>query len=211
MGGTHVGLVMAGGRGTRMGGVEKAMLEVDGRPMVEHVLMRLERVRSLRRVLCVTSPYTPRTTEHLMRLGVEVFRASGRGHYDDLHMALEAMGSGSYAAFSADVPFVNPARVEELLIRHHEGDLRDERMVVVMVPTGLAASLGLKPSSPLRRMAGDLQHTGVKLIHYVAGTALERLLSEVRFITVEEESFAVNVNTPEDLEAARRLARRFAV
>jgi GTP:adenosylcobinamide-phosphate guanylyltransferase len=28
---------------------------------------------------------------------------------------------------------------------------------------------------------------------------------------VEEESFAVNVNTPEDLEAARRLARRFAI
>jgi GTP:adenosylcobinamide-phosphate guanylyltransferase len=45
----------------------------------------------------------------------------------------------------------------------------------------------------------------------VAGTTLERLLSEMRVITVEEESFAVNVNTPEDLEAARRLARRFAI
>jgi len=49
------------------------------------------------------------------------------------------------------------------------------------------------------------------LIHYVAGTTLEELLSNARFITVEEESFAVNVNTPEDLEAARRLARRFAL
>jgi GTP:adenosylcobinamide-phosphate guanylyltransferase len=31
MGGIHVGLVMAGGRGTRMGGVEKGLLEVDGK------------------------------------------------------------------------------------------------------------------------------------------------------------------------------------
>ncbi len=211
MGGTHVGLVMAGGRGTRMGGVEKALLEVDGRPVVEHVLMRLERVRSLRRILCVTSPYTPRTTEHLRRLGLEVFTASGKGHYDDLHAALEAMGSESYAAFSADVPFINPARVEELLVRHHSGDLREERMVVVMVPAALVASLGLKPSSPVRMVTGDLQHTGIKLIHYVAGTTLEELLSNARFVTVEEESFAVNVNTSEDLEAARRLARRFAL
>ncbi len=211
MGGTHIGLVMAGGRGTRMGGVEKALLEVDGRPVVEHVLMRLERVRSLRRILCVTSPYTPRTTEHLRRLGLEVLTASGKGHYDDLHAALEAMGSGSYAAFSADVPFINPARVEELLVRHHSGDLKEERMVVVMVPAGLVASLGLKPSSPVRMVTGDLQHTGIKLIHYVAGTTLEELLSNARFVTVEEESFAVNVNTPEDLEAARRLARRFAL
>ncbi|MFZ8858497.1 MAG: NTP transferase domain-containing protein [Candidatus Caldarchaeales archaeon] len=211
MGGTHVGLVMAGGRGTRMGGVEKALLEVDGRPLVEHVLMRLELVRSLRRTLCVTSPHTPRTTEHLRRLGVEVFIASGRGHYDDLHMALESMGSGSYAAFSADVPFINPEKVDELLYRHHAGDLRGERMVVVMVPIGLVASLGLKPSSPARMTGGDLQHTGIKLIHYSAGTTLERLLSEMRVITVEEESFAVNVNTPEDLKAARRLVRRFAI
>jgi adenosylcobinamide-phosphate guanylyltransferase len=215
MSGTHVGLVMAGGRGTRMGGVEKALLEVDGRPLVEHVLMRLERVRSLRRTLCVTSPHTPRTTEHLRRLGVEVFVASGRGHFDDLHMALESMGSGSYAAFSADVPFINPEKVDELLYRHHAGDLRGERMVVVMVPMGLVASLGLKPSEPVRMVGkmvgGDLQHTGIRLIHYVAGTTLERLLSEMRVITVEEESFAVNVNTPEDLEAARRLARRFAI
>ncbi len=194
-----------------MGGVEKALLELDGRPMVEHVLMRLGRVRSLRRIICVTSPNTPRTTEHLRRLGIEVFNAPGKGHYDDLHVALEAMGSGSYAAFSADVPFINPARVEELLVRHHSGDLREERIVVVMVPTGLVASLGLKPASPVRMVTGDLQHTGIKLVHYVAGTTLERLLSDVRFVTVEEESFAVNVNTPEDLEAARRLARRFAL
>ncbi len=211
MGGTHIGLVMAGGKGRRMGGVEKALLEVDGKPMVEHVLMRLERVRSLRKVVCVTSPHTPRTTEHLKRMGVEVFVASGKGHYDDMHEALEAMGSGSYATFSADVPFINPARVEELLERHHSGDLREEGMVVVMVPTGLVESLGLKPSASLKMAAGELQHTGIRLIHYAAGTPIERLLSGMRVVTVVEESFAVNVNTPEDLEAARRLAKRFAL
>jgi molybdopterin-guanine dinucleotide biosynthesis protein A len=36
------GLVLAGGQATRMGGVDKGLIEVAGRPMVEHVLAVLE-------------------------------------------------------------------------------------------------------------------------------------------------------------------------
>ena len=37
------GVVLAGGRGARMGGTDKGLVEVAGRPMVEHVLAALER------------------------------------------------------------------------------------------------------------------------------------------------------------------------
>lgn len=35
------GLVLAGGRGSRMGGVDKGLLSLDQRPLVDHVLQRL--------------------------------------------------------------------------------------------------------------------------------------------------------------------------
>ena len=35
------GLVLAGGMGRRMGGVDKGLVELDGRPMIAHVLARL--------------------------------------------------------------------------------------------------------------------------------------------------------------------------
>ncbi len=35
------GLVLAGGRGTRMGGLDKGLVELDGKPLVAHVLARL--------------------------------------------------------------------------------------------------------------------------------------------------------------------------
>jgi molybdopterin-guanine dinucleotide biosynthesis protein A len=35
------GLILAGGRGTRMGGADKGWIDFDGRPLVEHVLARL--------------------------------------------------------------------------------------------------------------------------------------------------------------------------
>ena len=37
------GVILAGGRGSRMGGIDKGLVEVAGRPMVEHVLAALER------------------------------------------------------------------------------------------------------------------------------------------------------------------------
>ena len=36
------GLILAGGRGTRMGSVDKGLQLLDGRPMVQHVLARLQ-------------------------------------------------------------------------------------------------------------------------------------------------------------------------
>ena len=36
------GVILAGGRGSRMGGVDKGLVEVAGRPMVEHVLAAIE-------------------------------------------------------------------------------------------------------------------------------------------------------------------------
>ncbi|MCB1961492.1 MAG: molybdenum cofactor guanylyltransferase [Rhodocyclaceae bacterium] len=35
------GLILAGGQGSRMGGVDKGLVELDGRPMVAHVIARL--------------------------------------------------------------------------------------------------------------------------------------------------------------------------
>ena len=38
---TVTGLILAGGRGSRMGGVDKGLVLLNGRPMVEHVVRRL--------------------------------------------------------------------------------------------------------------------------------------------------------------------------
>ncbi|HET7370694.1 MAG TPA: molybdenum cofactor guanylyltransferase MobA [Gammaproteobacteria bacterium] len=35
------GAILAGGRGTRMGGLDKGLVDFDGRPLIEHVLTRL--------------------------------------------------------------------------------------------------------------------------------------------------------------------------
>ena len=36
------GVILAGGRGTRMGGVDKGLVKLDGKPLIEHVILRLQ-------------------------------------------------------------------------------------------------------------------------------------------------------------------------
>jgi molybdopterin-guanine dinucleotide biosynthesis protein A len=39
--GAITGIVLAGGQGRRMGGVDKGLVELDGKPLVAHALARL--------------------------------------------------------------------------------------------------------------------------------------------------------------------------
>lgn len=79
-------IVMCGGRGSRLGFVEKPMLVINGVRLVEMIIEELE-LAGLEAIF-VTSPYTPETERTLRAEGHEVFRAEGRGYMDDLYKAI---------------------------------------------------------------------------------------------------------------------------
>ncbi|NOY10635.1 MAG: NTP transferase domain-containing protein [Archaeoglobi archaeon] len=79
-------IVMCGGRGSRLGFVEKPMISVGGKRLVEGVMEELE-LAGLETVF-VTSPFTPETERFLREMGLEVFRADGGGYMHDLRQAV---------------------------------------------------------------------------------------------------------------------------
>ncbi|WP_456370176.1 NTP transferase domain-containing protein [Geoglobus sp.] len=76
-------IVMCGGRGSRIGFVEKPLIAAGGKRLIEGVIEELE-LAGLEMIF-VTSPFTPETEEFLRREGREVFRAEGRGYMQDLY------------------------------------------------------------------------------------------------------------------------------
>ena len=72
-------LLMCGGRGLRLGRGEKPLFKVCGVRLIEHSLAEFENFDAL----AVTSPHTPETEKFLRELGVEYYRASGRGFIED--------------------------------------------------------------------------------------------------------------------------------
>jgi len=120
-----IALVMAGGRGTRLGGVCKPMLEVCGEPMIARIISA---VRSF--VECIVlaiSGWTRRCLEDLCRDPlVECIETSGRGYVEDLATMLSSLRK-PLLVLPSDTPLLREEHIETLLLEAQ----RAERACVV--------------------------------------------------------------------------------
>jgi molybdopterin-guanine dinucleotide biosynthesis protein A len=101
--------VIAGGRGERLGGVAKGLLEVEGRPVLARVL---DLGRLLGDVLLVANDPAPYARFGL-RTVADVVR--GRGAPGGVHAALVGARTEWVLAVACDMPFVSEAAVRVLL------------------------------------------------------------------------------------------------
>jgi molybdopterin-guanine dinucleotide biosynthesis protein A len=219
--GELTGIILAGGASRRMGGRNKAFLELDSRPLIEVVIERMIRVSA--EVLIVagdTSPYTS--------LGVPVIadRFRGVGVLGGLHAGLEAASYELTLAVGCDMPFLNPDLLRVFAAWAEGFDavvLRHE-----LAPPGPAGRPPRSPSAPLRTSAGRSEgrlyveplhaayrRTCLPALESAIRAGERRIVSffphvRVRYVTLAEvapfdpdlRSFR-NVNTPEEWEAVQ--------
>lgn len=195
--GSVSGVVLAGGKGSRLGGVNKALLEIGG-------LSNLERVRQALAPLCrelvliVNDPALAKTEA----FRVEFDAQPHAGVLPALGQGLEAADSELALVVACDMPFLSPPLLAEL-IRQAEGvdvvipmlEGRPEPMHAVYRREACLAAIREALAAGERRMISFLDRLRVSTVEE---TALRRLDPELR-------SF-FNTNTPDDLLQARRLA-----
>ena len=100
------GVILAGGRGARMGGVDKGLVEVAGRPMVEHVLAAVEPQAG------TVAINANRSAERYARYGHPVIpdRMDGfQGPLAGMASALASAGTELVLVVPCDSPLVAPA------------------------------------------------------------------------------------------------------
>ncbi len=84
-----IALVMCGGKGSRIGFKEKPMIKI-GERLIDHAIRELT-IAKIDSVF-ITSPYTPMTEKYLRSIGLEVYRAKGRGYIEDLFEFIKVSG-----------------------------------------------------------------------------------------------------------------------
>ncbi len=85
-----IAIVMCGGRGSRLGFVEKPMIEVNGVKLIDFAVDEIS-LAELEGIF-VTSPYTRETERYLRSIGAEVHRGKGKGYMEDLSEAVREFG-----------------------------------------------------------------------------------------------------------------------
>lgn len=103
---------MCGGKGTRLGKGEKPLFEVCGMKLIDHALKAFRN----QAILAVTSHYTPRTEEYLIKRGVEVFRARGIGFIEDYRECATSLSlKGPVIVASTDIVYLREGIIEEVV------------------------------------------------------------------------------------------------
>lgn len=198
---THrTALIFAGGRASRLGGVNKALLEVGGRTIVARILAALGPLVD-ERVLLTNDAALAELDEVSL-----VFDPSPHaGVLPALAAGLAAAMGDVCLAVACDMPFVSRGLFAHLLAVQQA----DDADVVIPRTAGF-----LEPMHAVYRRAPVLQ-----AIRAALARGDQRMISyfaEVRVREVAEDEWRpvdasgtafFNVNTPADLEEARRLAR----
>ncbi|MEO5322652.1 molybdenum cofactor guanylyltransferase MobA [Mesorhizobium sp. CC13] len=196
------GLILAGGRSTRMGGTDKTLLVLGGRPMIARVLDRLQRQAS---PMAINTNGDPSAFAHF---GVDVIADTIAGHQGPLAGILAGMewaanrSTGTHLlSVAGDTPFF-PG---DLAARLAHGGSAD-RIAAAASNGRVHPTFALWPVSLRRTLAEFLESGNTRRVM----TFMEQAGMDVVEFQSEEPGIApldpfFNINTPEDLAEAERL------
>ncbi len=190
------GLIMAGGKGTRMDlDIEKPLLEICGRPMIFYVVDALRGSKDVDDIIVTTSEHTPETAETLKKHGIKVLETSGRGYVEDTQEAVKKLGLENVLVISADLPLITSDLVDEVFSRHKASG---KPALTVALSESQIKNVGSKNGFTRLIPAG---------VNILDGKRINEEQLEEEVMIMDRVEVTLNVNTPEDLKLARSTMR----
>ncbi len=194
-------LINAGGKGTRMGacGIEKPMQLIGGVPAITHVVEAMRAAKHVHRILASVSHNTPKTEEYLNDLGVETIRTSGEDFMMDLHKSFEKLYGDYVLTCPSDIPLLKASVLDDVVTSFKPS----MQSMIVMIEAPIVREMGIIPSYTRDINGSEWVVSGISVMDRKATLRGDYLNEELLFTKWRE--LAVNVNTPGELERARRL------
>ena len=188
-----IGLVMAGGRGSRMefSAPEKLLLEYE-KPIIFHVIDSLNDSHCFSKVFAATSSNSPDTKFELEQIGIETLDTSGDGYVNDLNFLLQKMG-GSVFVVSGDLPLLDKEIIQKLVKFNTESIWTS-----FLVSKKFLNSLGLESNLLINYGDIDCVHTGISIINADKIQNLDQV--KENYIILDDKRIAFNLNTKKDYE-----------
>ena len=194
---TVSGIVLAGGQSSRLG-TDKSFVNVNGQSLIEQIVAKLARLSD--DVIIVTN-----STEKYDRLEAKLVGDvyPGKGALGGIYSGLRAAASAYSLVVACDMPFLDLNLLRYMIILASGHDVVIPR--IGGLPEPLHAIYSKSCLEPIDRL---LARGGLKIIDF---------FSAVRMRYVEEDEVDIfdprhlsffNVNTPNDLEEMKKLARR---
>ncbi|MDR2719825.1 MAG: NTP transferase domain-containing protein [Nitrososphaerota archaeon] len=195
-------LVMAGGKGTRMGlNIEKPMFSFKGKHLIDYVVTAIDQSKHITTFYVVTSNNTPNTEQHCKNRGWNILHTNAKGYHDDLKQAAnKANLIGPILTMPSDVPAITGKFLDKVVC---EFEQCGKDFLAVFVPIQKRLDLGLSISSTDEYKGVLYAVSGINIVN---GTKIQKDGKiETSAIITEETEVLLNVNTLKDIEIAQQL------
>jgi len=188
-----IGLVMAGGKGTRMNiSNEKLLLEYK-KPVIFHVIDALKNSHCFSQVIVATSSNSPDTKHVLEQNRIETLSTPGNGYVNDLNFLLQKM-NGLVFVTSGDLPLLDEKIIQVITEKFNSKNV----WTSFLVSKKFLNSLGLESNLLIDSGDIDCVHTGISIINADKIQNLDPV--EENYIILDDKRIAFNLNTKKDYE-----------
>jgi len=188
-----IGLVMAGGKGTRMDIPEEKLLLEYEKPIIFHVIDSLNDSHCFSKVFAATSPNSPDTKRVLEERGIETLDTQGNGYVNDLNFLLQKM-DGFVFVVSGDLPLLDEEIIQIITEKFNSKNI----WTSFLMSKKFLNSLGLESNLLINSGDIDCVHTGISIINADKIQNLDPV--KENYIILDDKRIAFNLNTEEDYE-----------
>jgi adenosylcobinamide-phosphate guanylyltransferase len=186
-----IGLVMAGGKGSRMKIQDEKLLLKYIHPTILHVIFALQNSKCFSKIITATSPHTPKTKEMLENAGMEIFESSGNGYVEDLNLILSSFND-KFFVVSGDMPLLDDEIIKQIMNSHQDNSI----WTSILVTKDFLSSLGLKSDYSITFQNKECHYTGISLVNAKEISNLDEV--EEIYHIINDKRIAFNLNTDED-------------
>ena len=188
-----IGIVMAGGKGTRMNLDGEKLLLWHKKPLIINVVDSLQNSKKFSKILAVTSSNAPQTKKLLEKNNIEIFNTLGAGYSKDLNSMLETIND-VVLVVSGDMPLLD-AEIICKIVNLHDAQ---KTWTSILVTDKFLHSLGIKSNYLVHFSNQTCHHTGISLVDSTKINSLENI--DENYIIIDDKRIAFNLNTKQDYD-----------
>ena len=188
-----IGIVMAGGKGSRMSiNKEKLLLEYK-KPVILHVIDALKTANCFSKIIAVTSLNSPETKNLLQKNNVELFDSSGSGYVEDLNQILKSIDDSVFVT-SGDLPLLDGEIIQHIVKQYNPKNI----WTSILVTKEFLDSIKISTEYVTYFDNNLCCYTGISLINAKRICDLEKI--HETFVICNDKRIGFNLNTKEDYE-----------
>jgi adenosylcobinamide-phosphate guanylyltransferase len=188
-----IGLIMAGGKGTRMNSDNEKLLLKYKKPIILHVVDSLKQSNCFSKILAVTSSNSPKTKKLLQENNIEIINTSGIGYAEDLSSVLQSTND-SVLVTSGDLPLLDKEIIKKIISYYDP----EKIWISILISKNFLIGLGLESEYSVQYNNEVCHYTGISLINATKINSSENL--DENYIVLNDKRIAFNLNTKQDFK-----------